>query len=332
LAVERYTPARKQEWDGFVAEGNNATFLFYRDYMDYHGDRFTDHSLMIFRGAQLAAILPGNLSANGMLISHQGLTYGGLVTPCQAPLSQVIACLHAALSYLDEHAISRLCYKRIPSHYTVRPDDDIAYCLFLLQARLYRRDCHLVVPLAHRLPVQKRRRRQANKARRASLRIVEENQFLDFWGEVLKPRLLTKYGVKPVHTCDEITLLGSRFPENIKQFSVYDEGIIVAGITIYETPTVAHAQYIAASEKGRQSGALDYLVEWLLEERYKNKQFFDFGGSNEEEGRTLNHGLLEWKEGFGARCLAHDFYEVETGNYPKLQAVLEGKRAATFAS
>jgi DNA-binding response OmpR family regulator len=46
LSVERYTASRKREWDTFVSTAKNATFLFFRDYMDYHRDRFTDHSLM----------------------------------------------------------------------------------------------------------------------------------------------------------------------------------------------------------------------------------------------------------------------------------------------
>ena len=58
-------------------------------------------------------------------------------------------------------------------------------------------------------------------------------------------------------------------------------------------------------------------------ELYKHKRFFDFGTSNENEGRALNHGLLDWKEGFGARCYTHDFYEIATGSYPKLEAVLQ---------
>ena len=327
LLVERYSAARKKEWDNFVGKANNATFLFRRDYMDYHQDRFADHSLMIFRGADLAAVLPANLATNGTVISHEGLTYGGLVTPGQATLRQVMECFHSALSYLQERQIPTLRYKRIPTYYNVRPDDDVAYCLFLLQARLYRRDCSLVIPFAHRLPLQKRRKRQAQKARRANLRVVQEEQFFTFWEQVLTPRLLSKYGVKPVHTAAEISLLASRFPDGIKQYSVYDGAEIVAGITIYETPAVAHAQYIAATEKGRSTGALDYLVGWLLDERYPAKQYFDFGGSNEEEGRALNHGLLEWKEGFGGRCVAHDFYEIATDSYPELERVLDGSHA-----
>jgi hypothetical protein len=93
-------------------------------------------------------------------------------------------------------------------------------------------------------------------------------------------------------------------------------------MTIYETPRVAHAQYIATSEIGRRMGALDLLVSWLVNEVYQGKEFFDFGGSNEEEGRALNHGLLEWKEGFGARSFAHDFYQIPTSAHTRIDPVL----------
>src|ERR1700691_865424 len=81
FSVERYTPDRKNEWDAFVSGAKSSTFLFYRDYMDYHQDRFTDHSLMVFRDGELAGLLPANLNAKGTLISHEGLTYGGLALP-----------------------------------------------------------------------------------------------------------------------------------------------------------------------------------------------------------------------------------------------------------
>ena len=34
--IRRYTPADKRIWDLYVAKSKNATFLFRRDYMDYH--------------------------------------------------------------------------------------------------------------------------------------------------------------------------------------------------------------------------------------------------------------------------------------------------------
>src|SRR6266581_6844062 len=268
LEVERYSPSRKGVWDAFIRKAKNSTFLFEREYMDYHADCFQDYSLMLYRGSEVAAVLPANLDSPGALTSHQGLTYGGLVVPRGATLNHVLSCFHAALAYLHDHQISTLRYKRIPTYYSPCPTDDVAYCLFLLEAPLYRRECSLVIPMAERLRFQKRRTRQVKRAIRARLSLREETDFGPFWELILVPRLLSRYHVRPVHTLAQIRLLASRFPKNIRQFSAYDGDEIVAGITIYETPTVAHAQYIAASEKGRKTGALDRLVAWLLDERY----------------------------------------------------------------
>jgi hypothetical protein len=87
---------------------------------------------------------------------------------------------------------------------------------------------------------------------------------------------------------------------------------------------MAHAQYISATEEGRKAGALDFLINWFLTDHYRSKQYFDFGGGNEQQGRALNRGLLEWKEGFGARCAALDFYEIDTANFVKLEPLMEG--------
>jgi hypothetical protein len=330
LCVERYTPKQKHAWDSFVQRGCNSTFLFQRDYMDYHHDRFVDHSMMIYRGDELKAVLPANLRSDGTLASHEGLTYGGLVIASATTLRETLWYFHELLGHLSRSNIPKLLYKRMPAYYSGRPDDELGYCLFLLEARLYRRDCSLVLPSLNGLPAQKRRCRQVKKAVRAGLTIRQDFSFLPFWEQVLTPRLHDRYGVLPVHSAAEIALLATRFPHNIKQFSVYDGAEIVAGITLYETPRVARTQYIAASDKGRKLGALDLLVHWLINQHYHKKPFFDFGGSNEEEGRALNHGLLEWKESFGARACALDFYEIVTADYTRLEHTLP--RASDLSS
>ncbi|MGO8945503.1 MAG: GNAT family N-acetyltransferase [Syntrophobacteraceae bacterium] len=291
--------------------------------MDYHADRFTDHSLMIYRGGRLAALLPANLASDGTVMSHQGLTFGGLVISPEAKLREVLKCFRAGLSYLHDRKVGKLLYKRIPQFYCMHPDDEVAYALFLLDAQLYRRDCAAVITLADRLPFKKDRKWHLKKARRAGVRVEQDSDFLPFWERVLVPRLERRHGVKPVHTVGEISLLASRFPAHIKQFSAYCGDEIVAGATIYETPTVAHTQYLGVSDEGQKIGALDFLIAWLINECYKDKRYFSFGICNQNGGRTLNHGLLYWKEGFGGRCCVHDFYEVATANYPKLEAVLQ---------
>ena len=325
LTVERYLPNYKTHWDQFVDSGRNATFLFHRDYMDYHRDRFTDHSLMVLNGQSLAAILPANLGSDGAVVNHEGLTYGGLVLTRAARLGDALSCFHAVLRHLSGRGISQLRYKRMPACYHTLPEDDLEYALYILDARLYRRDCPAAISFTDRLPALKGRKSMIRKAADLGARVVQETTLQPFWERVLVPQLESRYGAKPVHTLEEITLLASRFPENIRQFSAYLGDEIVAGVTIYESPAVARAQYAAVTETGRHSGAQAFLFDWLIE-RYKDKRFFDFGTSNQTEGRGLNHSLLDWKEGFGARIYTQDYYEIATANYPALETMMPVRR------
>ena len=292
--------------------------------MEYHRDRFTDHSLMVFDGNELVGLVPANLAADGSLVSHEGLTYGGLVVSRAATLRQVIACFHAVLHRLSGEQITKWLYKLIPGIYHTVPADEMAYALFLLEARLYRRDCATAVSESDRLSFSRNLRTLLKKAAESPVQIIQETTFQPFWEQVLVPQLALRHDARPVHSLEEITLLASRFPQQIKQFSAYCGGEIAAGATIYETPTVARAQYAAVTETGRQTGAQACLFNWLIE-HYQDKAYFDFGTSHENAGRAINHGLLRWKEGFGGRCYAQDFYEISTANYPKLEPLLHGR-------
>ena len=322
LRVERYAPGRKPEWNAFLLKGKNGTFLFQRDYMDYHADRFEDYSLMIYQGEDLCAMLPANLESLHRVVSHGGLTFGGFIVERSASLVEILDFFHAALKYLREHDILFLEYRRIPSFYHTLPSEELDYALFLLLAKLIRRDCALVVNQQDSLTFRKGRKSEISKAKRFGVTIQEECDYAAFWNQVLIPRLMAKYGVNPVHSLEEITLLAGRFPENIRQFNAYHEGQIVAGATIYETPTVAHCQYLGVTEPGQKVGALDLLCGWLIRERYAHKKFFDFGTCNEQKGRVLNHGMLAWKEAFGGRTCVHSFYELQCANYTLLEDIL----------
>ncbi len=135
-SVERYSPARKAMWDDFLGSAKNTTFLFRRDYMDYHSDRFANHSLLIFQDNRLAALMPANLAGESRIASHEGLTYGGLVVPREATLCEVLESFHALLRHLHEGGIARLLYKRCPRFYNTLPDDEVDYAFFILEARL----------------------------------------------------------------------------------------------------------------------------------------------------------------------------------------------------
>lgn len=318
--TRKYQPTDKTAWNNFVKKAKNATFLFHRDFMDYHSDRFQDYSLLVYSDGQLVAILPANLK-NEVLHSHQGLSYGGLLLGRKATFQEALFSFKSVLAFLEKEGIALLNLKLVPKIYNLLPSDEMDYLLFLTKAKITRRDLSCCVFNGNPLKIESSNRlRGIKKGLKNELKVVEEPNCDLFWKNVLEPNLKKVHDQKPVHSLEEINLLKSHFPNNIKQFNVYKDEEIVAGTTIFETSEVAHAQYISANELGRKTGGLDFLFNHLLQ-HYSHKKYFDFGISNELQGMKVNKGLMQWKESFGGRGIVHDFYEVKTDNHHLLNDI-----------
>lgn len=319
-SVRLYQKNDFENWNSFIGQAKNATFLFDRDFMEYHSDRFEDYSLIVLDDQKWVAILPANVVGN-VVFSHQGLTYGGLVYGEKVKLASIIEILKRVLSFLNANKIRQLQLKLLPSIYHQKPAEELNYALFLANARLIRRDSMSVIDLSQQNNLSKLRKRSIKKGISNDFQIKEALNFEEFWNEILIPNLAQKHQAKPVHTLGEITKLKALFPKNIRQFNVYQNGIIIAGTTVFETSTVVHCQYISCREDKNELGGLDLLFHQLISETFKNKRFFDFGISNEHQGKKLNNGLSYWKESFGASTIVQDFYEVESANFNLLDNV-----------
>ncbi|MDR6301210.1 GNAT family N-acetyltransferase [Mesonia maritima] len=320
IVVEKYRSTSKNDWNTFVKQAKNATFLFDRDFMDYHQDSFQDFSLMIYEGEKLLALLPANKVEN-KLYSHQGLTYGGLILSKKIKFEKVLLVFQSILQFLKENDIETLQLKLIPQIYVTYPADEITYLLFLLKAERVRCDISSAIQLKNPQKIQSNRLEGVKKAKKNGLIIKKESQFSNFWNEILTPNLEQTHNAKPVHSEEEIKLLAEKFPKDIHQFNVYLNEKIVGGATIFETENVAHVQYISANHQKQELGTLDFLFQHLIEKEFKHKNYFDFGTSNEQQGLKLNKGLSYWKECFGARSVAHEFYELKTSNFERLQDI-----------
>ncbi len=292
-----------------------------RDFVEYHSDRFLDHSLIVKKGEHIVALVPAH-KAGAIVHSHQGLTYGGILLSRKQKTKDTLEIVKAILLFLESQGILRLSIKPAPHFYMKQPSEEIAYVLQLLNANCYRIDTASVIDNRDRLPIQSNRVEGVRKAQKKGLIIKEEAVFNDFWQQILVPNLTKKYQSKPTHTLEEIVLLQHCFSNNIRQFNVYDGKEIVGGTTIFETSTVAHVQYISGNDNKQELGTLDFLFHYLITDIFAHKRYFDFGISNENQGKNLNSGLSYWKECFGARTFVHRHYEVETKNHSLLNDVL----------
>ena len=129
--VRLYQPKDFDVWNTFISSAKNATFLFHRNFMEYHSDRFQDYSLLVLDGEKVVAVLPANKVEN-VIYSHQGLTYGGLVLDNKAKLSSVLSIFKSVLQFLNENSIERMIVKTIPNFYLDYFSDELEYCLFIV--------------------------------------------------------------------------------------------------------------------------------------------------------------------------------------------------------
>ena len=333
MIIVPYSVNYKETWDGFVSESKNGTFLFHRGFMDYHADRFFDCSLLVYEGERdggenqapegrdgLLAVFPANwCEAEKTVYSHQGLTYGGLVMAADITQQEVMTIMQDLLHYYrDMLQAVRLVYKPVPYIYSPYPAGEDLYALFRAGGVLEARAVSSVVLLRNQLRMRTLRQRQAKKALEHDLyidRLVEgDREGLHEYWTLLTDVLMRQHGVRPVHSEEEMALLMQRFPREIKVFLVRREQHITAGCVVFVTRQVAHIQYIAAGEEGREYGALDLLFRHLITERYKQMEYLDFGISTEHGGQWLNKGLIFQKEGFGARAVCYDAYTVDLYN------------------
>jgi hypothetical protein len=306
--IRPYTEDKEQEWNDFVERSKNATFLFNREYMDYHKGRFCDSSLMFYLKGSLHAVLPANRQSD-TLYSHQGLTYGGLILNSKAKAETTLTLFQEMNEYLKTRNFKHIIYKPTPWIYHSIPAEEDLYALTnICHARIIAREISSTIFLKNKIRFSELRRRCVNKAHKNGIEIRQSDDYKTFW-EILGNNLYSKYNVHPVHSLDEICLLANRFPCEIKLYMAYKDNKAMGGSVVFVMKNVIHTQYISASEEGKRIGALDALFDYLINsDIFADKEYFDFGKSTEQNGQHLNNALIFQKEGFGGRGVCYDHY------------------------
>ena len=307
IEIVKYESSYKSRWDDFVSKSKNGSFLFCRDYMEYHSDRFMDSSLLFFEDDVLIAVMPANVSG-AVLHSHEGLTFGGVISNEKMKIELMLDLFAYLMAYLDRHWITTLMYKAVPHIYHAVPAEEDLYALFRYGAKLIRRDVSSAILLDDPIPFSKQKKKSIKQSKKKGLTIKRSNDFEAFMS-MEEAVLRSKHNVKPTHTSDEIASLARKFPENIKLFAAYKDEMMLAGEIIYESKPVAHGQYLASSEIGNKIRASDLLLDFVITQYSGGKKYLDYGISTENGGAYLNRGLALYKEAFGARAITYDTYK-----------------------
>ena len=308
IEIVRYTSEKKEIWNDFVKKSKNGIFMFDRNFMDYHADRFHDNSLMFFDDGELIAILPMSLHGNE-LRSHGGLTYGGFITNEKMKQHKMNKCFELLKEYMKDNNISKLIYKVLPHIYHKQPAEEDIYSLYKYNAKIYKVEPSTLVLLKNPLKMPKGRKAQISRAKREGV-VIEQSSYFDKFIELENMVLAEHHNTKAVHTFKELEQLKANFNEEVQLWVASYNNEIIAGSLLFVYDNVIHTQYLAANDKAREIGALDLLVKNIIDTYSDTKDFLDFGISSENNGMFLNEGLISQKEGFGGRTVIYQTWEI----------------------
>jgi hypothetical protein len=306
--IKRYTPEDQEAWDRYVKKARNATFLFLRDYMDYHRDRFNDYSLLFYKNGKLHSLLPAH-QVDTTLYSHFGLTYGGLIVDINVTIADTCQLFEDLNDYLREQGFTKVIYRPIPWIYHLHPAEEDLYAIFWkCHARLLVRNIGTTIFMQQHLRWRKDHLRRLKKSHENGVTVIRDADITEFWG-ILENNLEERFHAKPVHTLSEMLLLKDKFPEQIIQYNAYKDGHIIGGLTFYITQQVIHGQYSSTNSEGKEYGAMEAIYEQIMYKDYPDYPYLDFGSSTEDNCSFINEGLIAHKEGYGGRGVVYDTYE-----------------------
>lgn len=314
ISIRRYNPADCGLWDEFVRNSRNGTFLHLRPYMDYHADRLADYSLVAAdaRGRWLA-VMPA-CRQGSVVSSHAGLTFAGWIMSNKADALNMLEATRTAIDFMAADGADTLLYKAIPYIYAGYPAQEDVYALMQCGATVERTLLGSAVDLSDPIPFDMAYRQDVRRARTSDVTISEaktDAEWLDFW-RLLSAHLKERFGTTPVHSFAEISLLRSRFPENIRLYAARAAGELLGGVVVYHSRVAAHSQYTALSAAGRERRILPAIHAAAMDAaKGMGEKYFDFGTSADPDSPSgLNEGLVRQKIASGARGVLYTTYRI----------------------
>jgi len=294
-----YRPTDAATWDRIVEESDAACLLFLRRYMDYHANRFADASLVGVADGSPIGVYPASIKDH-VVTSHAGLTFGswqlgpGLSEQDRRRLAEL------TFDYYESNGVKKLVARETPQYFN--SSETWSHASYRPPTSSTKLDGS-AIDLSSTLSLGPKRRLTR------CLKALQTHEFSsscpeEFW-PLLERVLLGRHGVSPTHSLRDIQQLYSRLPSQIQVFKAASLNDLAAGAVIFLSRNVAHIQYMATSEAGRVSHALDGLIVWLIRRFAGQVRWLSLGVSNERDG-TINQGLHDYKMSFGAKHFVHE--------------------------
>jgi hypothetical protein len=116
FTVRLYCPALREVWDGIVMDSTNGNFMHQRGFIEYHGQKYVDFSLLVFLEGEAVGVLPAEREGD-IVFSHRGLTYAGLILKKGIDTDLVRVILESIIDFCKTKGIKKLEMRLAPDFY-----------------------------------------------------------------------------------------------------------------------------------------------------------------------------------------------------------------------
>ena len=310
VEVIRYNDNYREKWEKFVLNNSvNGSFLMSRNFLEYHKDRFVDHSLLFVRGGStIVGVCPAvEKMENGekQFISHAGSTFGGIIVGKEYyNISNISGMVESLDEYLKANGFNYALIKN-PNEIFASENGNLVDYMFYNRGYQNYDELSFAVDFSKVAngDVVMNFKSKTRNLYRTSLKgnlelkpLTTKEEIASFYEVLCKS--LEKYDTKPVHSLDELyELYFDRLPNIIRFYGVFHEGQIIAGSMVFIINDVFHTQYLCANPEFLYLKPMDFMDGNLIilahDEGFK---FFSFGISTEDHGHYLNENLAKFKE------------------------------------
>lgn len=313
LRIEKYTSTNKEIWDNFVLnQSANGTFLQSRLFLEYHGERFEDASLIIYKGqGTIIAVIPACIikeDDHSIFSSHQGSTFGGIVIARQFNnIEHVEAIMNILEPFLIAQGYEEVHLKCTPSIFSMPGNDLLSYFLFQKGFSSYDEISSYIDFQNYQEDITANFTAGKRRDYKYSLKYNLEFHRLNTASEIerfyaILCENLQKFDTTPVHSFEELLDFKENRLKNIIEFyGVFFQEELIAGSMLFNfSNKVFHTQYLAASQHHLKMYPMNYLdTKLIMLAKERGFRYFSFGTSTEQHGKVLNKHLAQFKEGFG---------------------------------
>lgn len=313
IETKRYASSMAEMWDRCVRESRNGTVFHTRRFLAYHpADRFVDHSLLFLKHDRPVAVLMAAVKEEKntkILVAHPGASYGGLVLSKDCMVSDTGKIVDALIVHAKQQGFAEIRFLRLPP-VSIRQElsDDQEYWLYQRGAILERLEMDGSIDLRDWQESMildcftGKCRNMVRQAGRSGLTVRVSDDFKGFW-PILEATLTSRHGTHPTHTLEEIERLKALLGDELRLFGAYDGSRLVGGIVVVTLhDTALYTLYIAQDyDHQKKHPAHCILTEIIRAAIAEGRSVLHLGVSTEDGGKTVNDGLMFFKESFGMR-------------------------------